>query len=149
VSGSVAPDSTATAQAEPVAAKPSLVHGNQATARPAAADSTAAPTPTSPAVEAAEAKNAGDSPASPDRYCCQVSQAGRRCRYLIAEELLGSVEDFSTAASVKVFLDNIAVQLARKPTARSDTVALGLYQPAHAQQRGSLNYPADYAAVFA
>jgi hypothetical protein len=102
VSGSVAPDSTATAQSEPVAAKPRLVHGNQAAARPAAADSTAAPTPPSPAVEAAEAKNAGDSPASPDRYCCQVSQL-----------MLNS-----EAATER-------------------------------EQRGSLNYPADYAAVFA
>jgi len=43
---------------------------------------------------------------------------------LIAAELLGSIEDFSTADSVNLFLGNLVKQLARKRIARRDAVAL-------------------------
>jgi hypothetical protein len=42
----------------------------------------------------------------------------------VAAELLGSIEDFSTADSVNLFLGNLVKQLARKRIARRDAVAL-------------------------
>lgn len=169
----VSPASPVTAPSEPAAAGPQLVTETTLPLSPAAADSDAAPTPPSPAAQTAEAETAGDSSAPPDRFCRHVSQAGRRCRYrlaerhstfcdkharprrgsqeeadAIAEELLDSVEDFTTAASVNIFLGNIAVQLARKRIARTDAVALGYLSQLMInsqvamgrEQQGNLNY---------
>jgi len=155
---------------EPVAANPKLVTETTLPLSPAAPDLDATPTP-SPEAQTAD-KTASD-PSPPDRHCRHVSQAGRRCRYLlaeghaafcekhsrprrgsqeeadaIAEELLDSIEDFSTATAVNVFLGNIAVQLARKRIARSDAVALAYIsqlmlnsQTAMGrEQQGNLNY---------
>ena len=42
----------------------------------------------------------------------------------LATELLGEIDDFSTAGSVNLFLGNLVKQLARKRIARRDAVAL-------------------------
>jgi hypothetical protein len=42
----------------------------------------------------------------------------------IAAELLGSIEDFSTADEINLFLGNLVKQFARKRIARQDAVAL-------------------------
>jgi hypothetical protein len=42
----------------------------------------------------------------------------------LAAELLGDIDDFSTAGSVNLFLGNLVKQLARKRIARRDAVAL-------------------------
>jgi len=42
----------------------------------------------------------------------------------LAAELLGDIEDFSTADSVNFFLGNLVKQLARKRIARRDAIAL-------------------------
>ena len=51
-------------------------------------------------------------------------QQQRREDEAAANELLGSIEDFSTAASVNAFLGNLVRQLARKRIARRDAIAL-------------------------
>lgn len=43
---------------------------------------------------------------------------------VLAAELLGEIDDFSTARSVNFFLGNLAKQLARKRIARRDAIAL-------------------------
>ena len=43
---------------------------------------------------------------------------------VLAAELLGGIDDFSTAGSVNLFLGNLVKQLARKRIARRDAVAL-------------------------
>ncbi len=43
---------------------------------------------------------------------------------VLAADLLGDIEDFSTARSVNLFLGNLARQLARKRIARRDAIAL-------------------------
>lgn len=43
---------------------------------------------------------------------------------VLAAELLGEINDFSTARSVNFFLGNLAKQLARKRIARRDAIAL-------------------------
>lgn len=43
---------------------------------------------------------------------------------VLASELLGEIDDFSTAGSVNLFLGNLVKQLARKRIARRDAVAL-------------------------
>src|SRR5712692_2282210 len=42
----------------------------------------------------------------------------------LAAELLGDIDDFSTAGSVNLFLGNLVKQLARKRIARRDAIAL-------------------------
>src|SRR5260370_24400603 len=42
----------------------------------------------------------------------------------LAADLLGDIDDFSTARSVNLFLGNLATQLARKRIARRDALAL-------------------------
>ena len=51
-------------------------------------------------------------------------QQQRREDEAAANELLGNIEDFSTAASVNAFLGNLVKQLARKRIARRDAIAL-------------------------
>jgi hypothetical protein len=43
---------------------------------------------------------------------------------VLAADLLGEIDDFSTALSVNFFLGNLAKQLARKRIARRDAIAL-------------------------
>jgi hypothetical protein len=43
---------------------------------------------------------------------------------VVADELLGSIEDFSSADSINLFLGNLVKQLARKRIARPDAIAL-------------------------
>jgi len=82
-------------------------------------------------------------------FCAHITNSGRRCRLpltaqhpslcdkhakppagsqnendVLADELLESVQDFSSASSVNIFLGNIAVQLARKRIKRADAIAL-------------------------
>jgi hypothetical protein len=84
---------------------------------------------------------------SASELCKHISPAGRRCHMLsvngsglctlhfrrsqavpdseaVAAELLGSVEDFSSAAQVNLFLGNLVKQMARKRIARRDAIAL-------------------------
>jgi len=42
----------------------------------------------------------------------------------VADELLGSIEDFSSADSINLFLGNLVKQLVRKRIARPDAIAL-------------------------
>jgi hypothetical protein len=81
--------------------------------------------------------------------CSHISPAGRRCRLLpaknhpslcahharksrrrhqpadeaLAAELLHSIDDFTSAASVNLFIGNIVKQLARKRIERRDAIA--------------------------
>ena len=90
-----------------------------------------------------------DAPSDPV-LCSHVSPAGRRCRMLpaknhpslcahharksrrrqqpddeaLAAELLDSIDDFTSAASVNLFLGNVVKQLARKRIQRRDAIAL-------------------------
>lgn len=84
-----------------------------------------------------------------DHHCQHVSPRGQRCRMLraadhdslcthhlrqgsaakpdpevLAAELLGSLNDFSTAESVNQLLGNLVKQLARKRIARLDAIAM-------------------------
>jgi hypothetical protein len=83
------------------------------------------------------------------RFCQHLTAAGRRCRKLralghpsfcerhaqprskplpddeaLAAELLASVDDFTTAARVNLFIGNVVRQLARKRIQRRDAIAL-------------------------
>jgi hypothetical protein len=90
-----------------------------------------------------------DAPSDPV-LCSHVSPAGRRCRMLpaknhpslcahharksrrrhqpddeaLAAELLDSIDDFTSASSVNLFLGNLVKQLARKRIRRRDAIAL-------------------------
>src|SRR6266581_4854525 len=76
-----------------------------------------------------------------DRQCQFENARGQRCHMLIdnhhpgngtarptlcayAADLLGDINDFSTAGSVNLFLGNLVKQLARKRMARRDAIAL-------------------------
>ncbi|HZV87533.1 MAG TPA: hypothetical protein VFF95_08310 [Candidatus Binatus sp.] len=84
-----------------------------------------------------------------DQHCQHISPRGQRCRMLraadhaslcthhlrqasaaqpdteaLAAELLGSLDDFSTADSVNKLLSNLVKQLARKRIARLDAIAM-------------------------
>ena len=84
-----------------------------------------------------------------DQHCQHISPRGQRCRMLraadhvslcthhlrqvpaaqpdteaLAAELLGSLDDFSTADSVNQLLGNLVKQLARKRIERLDAIAL-------------------------
>ncbi len=84
-----------------------------------------------------------------DQHCQHISPRGQRCRMLraaghdslcphhlrqasaaqpdtevLAAELLGSLNDFSTAESVNQLLGNLVKQLARKRIARLDAIAM-------------------------
>jgi hypothetical protein len=89
-----------------------------------------------------------DAPSDPV-LCVHISPAGRRCRMLpaknhpslcvhharksrrrhqpddeaLAAELLDSIDDFTSAASVNLFIGNIVKQLARKRIERRDAIA--------------------------
>jgi hypothetical protein len=90
-----------------------------------------------------------DAPSDPV-LCSHISHAGRRCRVLpaknhpslcahharksrrrhqpddeaLAAELLDSIDDFTSAASVNLFLGNVVKQLTRNRIQRRDAIAL-------------------------
>ena len=104
---------------------------------------------TSKLAPAAKPAQSGRQAAAEDALCQHLDARGHRCRMLSASdggelcahhaqrlsrstpandvltaELLSSIEDFSTAASVNQFLGNLTKQLVRKRIQRRDAIAL-------------------------
>jgi hypothetical protein len=101
-----------------------------------------------PKLERSDAHSMADVDADNASSCHHINTRGHRCRMLcaphsdfcvhhaqrlarpkpddeaVAAELLSSIEDFTTAASVNLFLGNLTKQLARKRIQRRDAVAL-------------------------
>jgi hypothetical protein len=129
------------------------VQPDQATVPPASSiEPLASKTPASslqpPAASPSASSQASSIQPPASRFCRHLTAAGRRCRKLraaghpsfcerharprakslpdeeaLAAELLASIEDFTTAASVNVFLGNVVKQLARKRIQRLDAIA--------------------------
>jgi hypothetical protein len=67
---------------------------------------------------------ADDHSSSCPHHVRQALKRERRQNEAVAKELLGDLQDFSTAGSVNYFLGNLVKQLARKRIARRDAIAL-------------------------
>jgi len=75
---------------------------------------------------------------------------------VVADELLGSIENFSSADSINLLLSNLVKQLARKRIARPDAIALAYIGqlllnslPAMEKQFEQERYSASESQIFA